>query len=223
MGIVSDFLAKVKPIHLDFEPRCVINMDETPVYIDMPHNITMHPVGDKTIDMATSGYEKIRFTVTITLSADGRVWPAFMILRGLKKIMEDYKAHRKAQVIQKLNSLKISHEIIPGGFTSSLQPLDVSLNKPFKDYYREEWNKWMDSPNPIYTKGRNRQKPSYQELEDWVSRSVDKLALKEEMIARSFVTTGILNSSEDSISHFNHRLQSLLKCDDDWDLEEFKR
>ena len=196
MGIVSDFLAKLKPIHLDFEPRCVINMDETPVYIDMPHNRTMHPVGDKTIDMATSGHEKTRFTVTITVSADGRVWPAFMILRGLKKIpkvnlpsnvilavaksgsmdwhlmldyiekvlkpisekqppsiiiMDDYKAHRKAQVIQKLNSLKISHEIIPGGFTSSLQPLDVSLNKPFKDYYREEWNKWMDSPNPIYT------------------------------------------------------------------------
>ena len=63
--IVSDFLAKVKHIHLDFEPRCVTNMDETPVYIDVPHNRTMHPVGDKTIDMVTSGHEKTRLTVTI--------------------------------------------------------------------------------------------------------------------------------------------------------------
>ena len=73
-------------------------------------------------------------------------------------IMDDFKAHRKAQVNQKLNSLQISHEIIPGGLTSSLQPLDVSLKKPFKDYYREEWNTTIDSPNPIYTKGGNRQK-----------------------------------------------------------------
>ena len=58
MSIVSDFLAKVKPIYRNFEPRCVINMDETPVYINMPHNRTMHPVGDKTIDIATSGHEK---------------------------------------------------------------------------------------------------------------------------------------------------------------------
>ena len=77
MGIVSNFLAKV--IHLDFETRCVINMDETPDYIDMPDNWKMQPVGDKTYDMATSGHEKTRFTVTITVSADGRVWPVFMI------------------------------------------------------------------------------------------------------------------------------------------------
>ena len=72
----------------------------------------------------------------------------------------------------------------------------------------------MDLPYPIQL---------YQELVGWVRRSLDKLALKEEMIERSFVTTGILNSSEDSISHFNHRLQSLLKYDDDWDLEEINR
>ena len=51
----------------------------------MPHNRTVHPVGDKNIDMVSSGHEKTRFTVTITVSADGSVWPAFMILLGLKK------------------------------------------------------------------------------------------------------------------------------------------
>ena len=82
--------------------------------------------------------------------------------------MDDFKAQSVDPVIENLQSLKISHKIIPGGFTSALQPLDVSLNKPFKDYYREEWNHWMDSPNPIYTKCGNRQKPSYQELVNWV-------------------------------------------------------
>ena len=67
-------------------------------------------------------------------------------------VMDDFKAHSVCSVIGKLQSLQISHTIIPGGFTSALQPLDVSLNKPFKDYDREEWNNWMDSPNPIFTK-----------------------------------------------------------------------
>ena len=61
-------------------------MDETHVYIDMPNYRTMHQVDDKTIYMATSCHEKTRFTVTITVYADCRVWPAYMILRGLKKI-----------------------------------------------------------------------------------------------------------------------------------------
>ena len=30
--------------------------------------------------------KKTRFTVIVTVSADGRVWPALMILRGLKNI-----------------------------------------------------------------------------------------------------------------------------------------
>ena len=34
-------------------------------------------------------------------------------------------------------------EIILGVFTLQLQPLDVSINKPFKVYMREEKNKWM--------------------------------------------------------------------------------
>ena len=31
---------------------------------------------------------------------------------------------------------------IPGGLTSVLQPLDVCLNKPFKDRVRKMWSEW---------------------------------------------------------------------------------
>ena len=29
--------------------------------------------------------------------------------------------------------------VIPGGCTSVLQPLDISINKPFKSYIRQSW------------------------------------------------------------------------------------
>ena len=44
--------------------------------------------------------------------------------------------------------------VIPGGLTSVLQPLDVSLNKPFKDNVRTLWMEWMagDHSENKYTK-----------------------------------------------------------------------
>ena len=35
--------------------------------------------------------------------------------------------------------------VIPAGCTSVIQPLDVSLNKPFKGYVRAEWLDFMEN------------------------------------------------------------------------------
>ena len=42
--------------------------------------------------------------------------------------------------------VKIEIAIIPGGLTSQLEPLDVSLERPFKQNMKEQWNKWMAMP-----------------------------------------------------------------------------
>lgn len=36
--------------------------------------------------------------------------------------------------------------LVPAGCTSLVQPLDVSLNKPFKNKMRDEWKRWLDVP-----------------------------------------------------------------------------
>ena len=45
--------------------------------------------------------------------------------------------------------------VIPGGLTSVVQPLDVSLNKPFKDRMRKKWRTWMAEGKFETTKGGN--------------------------------------------------------------------
>ena len=65
-----------------------------------------------------------------------------------------------------LNNIGIQSTLVPAGFTSELQPLDVSVNKLIKDILKNEWEKWFDCPNPVLTKAGNRQRPSYQDLID---------------------------------------------------------
>ena len=37
--------------------------------------------------------------------------------------------------------MKTHLAVIPGGLTSQLQPLNFSVNKPFKGFMHEEWTK----------------------------------------------------------------------------------
>ena len=47
------------------------NMDETPVWFDMPSARTVNPRGEKNVSITTTGHEKSRFTVVLSCLADG--------------------------------------------------------------------------------------------------------------------------------------------------------
>jgi hypothetical protein len=51
------------------------NADETPVYFDMPDNTT------REVKLITTGYEKQRITVMLTITTDGFKLPPFIILK----------------------------------------------------------------------------------------------------------------------------------------------
>ena len=57
-----------------------LNMDETPLYFDIPRNSTIYVKGVKTVKLKTTGYEKLRITVVLTA--------------GVQRLQNGYRAFR---------------------------------------------------------------------------------------------------------------------------------
>ena len=132
--------------------------------------------------------------------------------------LDSFEAHKTEEVIAEFDKLNINYKYIPPGFTSSLQPLDVCINKPFKDVYKAEWNEWMSNGSHEFTNNGNRKKPSYQTLVDMVSKCVKQLGNDKNLIKKSFVSSGIINI-ENSVKNYNQRLKDILINEKDWEIE----
>jgi len=84
--------------------------------------------------------------------------------------------------------------VIPGGLTSILQPLDVPLNKPFKDGVRKRWMQWMaDGIHEVTATGRQK-KPSEELICLWILQAWNEIPA--EMITASFLKCGITNNMD---------------------------
>ena len=136
-------------------------------------------------------------------------------------IMDSFKGHTTPKVKDKMNQLELDWLIISPGTNSFLQPCDASINKPFNERLREHWEEWFADDNyqfEVFTPGGNRQKPSYQCVVDWVSKSM--ITLQESMVKKSFVTCGIVGEKDFELDQLNTRLRNILKEKDDWDQQE---
>lgn len=74
-------------------------------------------------------------------------------------IMDRAASHK----VEEVENIQNTHAVLlPGGCTSLIQPLDVALNKPFKDRMRSQWKRWLDIPaaEQQLTKSGNRQRVS---------------------------------------------------------------
>ena len=110
-------------------------------------------------------------------------------------MLDAFEAHKTEQVKRSLKSENTDLAVIPGGLTSVLQPLDVCLNKPFKDRVRQ---RWMADGIHELTATERQKKPSEELMYQWIGEAWRDIP--REMVARSFLKCGIskaLDGSED--------------------------
>lgn len=106
-------------------------------------------------------------------------------------VLDAFRCH-KTEKTKKLLKKKTTPAIIPGGMTSILQPLDVSINKPMKNSLRRKWNEWMLNGDHSYTKGGLRRKPDLPTICQWILDAW--LELPKMIIVKAFKKCGISNA-----------------------------
>lgn len=80
-----------------------INCDETAVCIYNPVNMTLTKKGSKVVNCKTLKREKMRITVILTITGDGKFLPPFIIFKGEKQS----KLYKKIQKYDEISNKKI--------------------------------------------------------------------------------------------------------------------
>ncbi|CAG8644538.1 10171_t:CDS:2 [Paraglomus occultum] len=213
---VANFHEFIKNIRLqnNFDPTRIINLDETPVFFDMVGALTIDYKGVKTVHIRTTGNDKNRFTCVLAVLGDGTKLPPMVIFKGKRLQKGDYppdvivrmnkndsfRGHLTQTVKSKCQEKNLVLGVIPGGLTSIVQPLDVSINKPFKNRLREKWRTWMAEGKFEMTRGGNLKRPDNSLMCHWISEAWSDIPY--EIIVQSFKTCGIsndLNGTEDNL------------------------
>ena len=68
--------------------KYIVNMDETPMWFDLPSNTTINQKGAKSVSIRTTSHKHLSFTVILACMADGTKFPAVCIFK-LKNILKE--------------------------------------------------------------------------------------------------------------------------------------
>ena len=107
-------------------------------------------------------------------------------------VMDAFRGHLHESVRKQLEIVNTDIAVIPGGLTGILQPLDVGINKPFKDRVRQKWVNWLQSDDHSFTPAGNLKKPTLPTVGTWIKESWDDIP--PEIIVRSFLKCSISNA-----------------------------
>src|SRR3989440_125689 len=116
-------------------------------------------------------------------------------------VYDSFRGHLEESVKKKFKEINVDLAVIPGGLTSTCQPLDVTINKPFKDNLRKEWHIWMAGGGAGTTSSGNLCRAKLSDVCGWVKHAWK--GISNEMVIESFKTCGIstsLDRSDDEIT-----------------------
>ena len=100
-----------------------------------------------------------------------------------------------------LQRVKTSIVNVPKGTTSRVQPLDVAINKPFKNFVRREFEEHIDKNLELYTNGKISASERRVLTTKWVADAWQSIKGETDLIKRSFLKCGISNALDGSENH----------------------
>ena len=115
-----------------------------------------------------------------------------------------HRAQQTATVKRMLQSKNTVLVNIPPGCASKVQPLDVSINKPFKDYLQTQFEKHRDENIELYINNKLTASKRQVLVNKWVAEAWEKIKINKEMIIRAFTKCGITNNKDGSENHLVH-------------------
>lgn len=104
-------------------------------------------------------------------------------------IMDDFSVHKDQRVLKYLDSQKVAYYYIPPGCTGLLQPLDVCINKPYKDALRKLYNKWLELEVNQIGETEKLKAPGNDTIVSWINQV--NTTFNPELIKISFKKCGI--------------------------------
>ena len=128
-------------------------------------------------------------------------------------VYDSFRGHLVESVKKKFCENGFDLAVIPGGLTSICQPLDVAINKLFKDNLRKEWHLWMANGSAGETAAGNLRRARLSEVCGWVKRSWDNIS--DEVIIKSFKKCGISNSLNELKDIENNDVDGIIRGEDE--------
>jgi hypothetical protein len=107
-------------------------------------------------------------------------------------VCNQFKAHVTESKKALANKVKMHLAVIPGGLTSQLQPLDVSVHQLFKGFMCEEWTKWIEAPTPHVKPAGRMKRPSVSDVCKWVKTPWQRVKIQN--IVKYLKKCGISNA-----------------------------
>ena len=115
-------------------------------------------------------------------------------------VLHAFKGYLIDSAKNQLRKMKTELVVIPGGTPTALQPMDVSINKPFKDRLRQHYLTRIADPARELTETGKIKRPAPSEIA-WLVSAASK-AIPESIIVRSFkkcYISNALDGTEDDI------------------------
>jgi hypothetical protein len=107
-------------------------------------------------------------------------------------VYDSFRRHLEESVKNKFRDNHIDLAVISDDLTSICQPLDVTINKPFKDNLRKKWHIWMAGGGAGVISSGNLCRAKLSDVCGWVKRACE--GISNEMVIESFKTCRISTS-----------------------------